>query len=50
VSELEGRAPAVWTERIAQLRRENRWREADGLAAEFERRFPDEVLPPPEAR
>lgn len=42
---LEGRAPALWVERIVTLRRDGRRAEADGLLSEFRRRFPEETLP-----
>jgi hypothetical protein len=48
VAELEQRPAAEWLARIAALRREGRSADADGLAAEFKRRFPDEPLPPAE--
>lgn len=45
VRELEERAPALWIERILVLRKEGRRAEADGVLAEFRRRFPQEPLP-----
>lgn len=47
-AELDKRPPAEWLARIAQLRREGRAADADGLLAEFKRRFPEEPVPPAE--
>jgi hypothetical protein len=46
IVELEGKPPSAWIERVLTLRREARMAEADGLLAEFRRRFPGELLPP----
>ena len=46
VAELDKRPAADWLARIAALRREGRVADADGLLAEFRRRFPDEPVPP----
>jgi hypothetical protein len=43
---LDARPASEWRARIATLRREGRMAEAEALAAEFRRRFPDEPLPP----
>ncbi|HEX2827211.1 MAG TPA: hypothetical protein VHP37_12760 [Burkholderiales bacterium] len=46
VAELDKRPPAEWLARIAALRREGRAADAEGLLAEFRRRFPEEPVPP----
>lgn len=45
VTDLESQGPEAWRERIASLRRDGRTAEADGLLAEFRRRFPAETEP-----
>lgn len=45
IVELEGKPPSAWIERVLTLRRDARMAEADGLLAEFRRRFPNEPLP-----
>lgn len=45
ILQLEGREPSMWIERIVALRRDGRRAEADGLLAEFKRRYPEETLP-----
>jgi hypothetical protein len=40
-------APAPWLQRIAELRRQGRHEEADRELAEFRKRYPDYVIPPP---
>jgi len=45
IVDLESKPPAAWIERVLSLRREGRTAEADGLLAEFRRRFPGEPLP-----
>ena len=45
IAELEGEPPSTWLERIAALRRDARRVEADGLLAEFRRRYPGHPVP-----
>ena len=40
-------APEAWLERIAELRKQNRKREADESLAEFRKRYPDYRIPEP---
>jgi hypothetical protein len=40
-------APAPWLQRIAELRRQGKHEEADRELAEFRKRYPDYVIPPP---
>jgi hypothetical protein len=42
---LEQEPPQKWLERLAELRKQQRTREADELLAEFKRRFPGHPLP-----
>jgi hypothetical protein len=42
---LEQEPPRKWLERLTELRKRERTREADELLAEFKRRFPDHPLP-----
>ena len=42
---LEREPPQKWLERLAELRKQGRTREADELLAEFKRRFPEHPLP-----
>ena len=44
--ELDKQPPSAWIERMLALRKEGRAAEADGVLAEFKRRYPDAVLPP----
>jgi hypothetical protein len=46
IKELDLQPAEKWLEKIEALRREERRGEADGLLAEFKRRFPDYPLPP----
>jgi hypothetical protein len=39
--------PQAWLERIAELRKQNRQREADESLAEFRKRYPDYKIPAP---
>jgi hypothetical protein len=39
-------APAPWLQRIAELRRQGKHEEADKELAEFQKRYPDYVIPP----
>jgi hypothetical protein len=43
--DLAGKAPAQWRQRILEWRRAGRTADAEALAAEFRRRFPDQSLP-----
>lgn len=45
IAELDTRPPSAWIERVLTLRREGRRAEADGVLAEFRRRYPAEPLP-----
>ena len=37
--------PEAWLERIAELRKQNRMREAEESLAEFRKRYPDYKIP-----
>lgn len=43
---FESEPPQKWLERIAELKRQERAAEAEGMLAEFKRRFPSHPLPP----
>jgi hypothetical protein len=45
LKEFERQPPEKWLERIEALKREGRQAEADGMLAEFKRRFPTHPLP-----
>jgi hypothetical protein len=44
--EFEDQPPEKWLDKILELRRDGRDREADELLAEFRKRFPEHPLPP----
>ncbi len=46
LKEFEPQPPEKWLEKIEALKREGRKEEADGMLAEFKRRFPNHPLPP----
>jgi hypothetical protein len=46
LKEFEPQPPEKWLEKIEALKREERKEEADGMLAEFKRRFPNHPLPP----
>jgi hypothetical protein len=45
IREYENAAPERWLEKITELRRDGKTAEADGMMAEFKKRFPEHPLP-----
>ncbi len=45
IREYENAAPEKWLDKITELRRDGKTAEADGMLAEFKKRFPEHPLP-----